>query len=128
MPTSRWARISPTAFQLARIRTLLEFFPIGKKLRYYPEFKQDIVFDTLILAYCVNGNYVYSSDAIDRDAEGNPTVFSWAVSAFSRAITNSPTGPHPWTANTPPSSAPDSATACTATDKGSASAATAVST
>ena len=70
------ARISPTAFQLARIRTLLEFFPIGKKLRYYPEFKQDIVFDTLILAYCVNGNYVYSSDAIDRDAEGNPTVFS----------------------------------------------------
>jgi hypothetical protein len=69
------AHNSPAAFQLARIRTLIEFFPIGKKLRYYPEFKQDIVFDTLILAYCVNGNYVYSSDSIDRDAEGNPTFF-----------------------------------------------------
>ena len=64
------AHNSPAAFQLARIRTLIEFFPIGKKLRYYPEFKQDIVFDTLILAYCVNGHYVYSSDSIDRDAEG----------------------------------------------------------
>ena len=53
------AHNSPAAFQLARIRTLIEFFPIGKKLRYYPEFKQDIVFDTLILAYCVNGHYVY---------------------------------------------------------------------
>ena len=69
------AHNSPAAFQLARIRTLIEFFPIGKKLRYYPEFKQDIVFDTLILAYCVNGSYVYSSDSIDRDAEGNPTFF-----------------------------------------------------
>ena len=69
------AHNSPAAFQSARIRTLIEFFPIGKKLRYYPEFKQDIVFDTLILAYCVNGNYLYSTDAIDRDAEGNPTVF-----------------------------------------------------
>lgn len=69
------AHNSPSAFQLARIRTLIEFFPIGKKLRYYPEFKQDIVFDTLVLAYCVNGNYVYSTDAIDRDAEGNPVVF-----------------------------------------------------
>lgn len=69
------ANASPTALQLARIRTLMEFFPIGKKLRYYPEFKQDIIFDTLILAYCVNGNYVYSTDAIDRDPEGNPTTF-----------------------------------------------------
>ncbi len=66
---------APGALHLARIRTLIEFFPIGKKLRYYPEFKQDIVFDTLILAYCVNGNYIYSADAIDRDAEGNPTTF-----------------------------------------------------
>ncbi|MFT3848174.1 MAG: hypothetical protein QM739_05705 [Propionivibrio sp.] len=69
------AHHSSAAFQLARIRMLIEFFPIGKKLRYYPEFKQDIVFDTLILGYCVNGGYVYSTDAIDRDAEGNPTVF-----------------------------------------------------
>jgi len=58
-----------------RFRTLVDFFPIGKKLRYYPEFKQDIVFDTLIVAYCVNGHYVYAGDSIDRDAEGYPLAF-----------------------------------------------------
>ena len=43
---------------IARVRTLIEFFPIGKKLRYYPEFNKDIVLDTLIVAYCVNGHFV----------------------------------------------------------------------
>lgn len=60
---------------LARIKTLIDFFPIGKKLRYYPEFKQDIVFDTLLLAYCVNGSFVYSADGIERDPDGTPTAF-----------------------------------------------------
>jgi len=60
---------------LERIKKLIEFFPIGKKLRYYPEFKQEIVFDTLVVAYCVNGNFVYSGEAIDRDPEGRPTLF-----------------------------------------------------
>ena len=57
---------------LDRIRTLIEFFQIGKKLRYYPEFKQDIVFDTLVVAYCVNG---HSMESIARDPEGYPTAF-----------------------------------------------------
>ena len=56
-------------------RTLVDFFPIGKKLRYYPEFQQEIVFDSLIVAYCVNGRFVYSGDAIERDVEGRPLAF-----------------------------------------------------
>lgn len=64
-----------TKADLDRIKTLIEFFQIGKKLRYYPEFKKDIVFDTLVVAYCVNGRFVYSMEAIDRDPEGFPTVF-----------------------------------------------------
>ena len=66
------AQAKPDAGQL---RTLIDFFPIGKKLRYYPEFKQDIVFDTLIVAYCVNGHFVYSSDAVERNGEGQPVAF-----------------------------------------------------
>jgi len=65
----------PMKIDLGQIKTLIDFFPIGKKLRYYPEFKQEIVFDTLIVAYRVNGNYVYSSEAIDRDPEGVPIAF-----------------------------------------------------
>ncbi|MFB0935427.1 MAG: PilZ domain-containing protein [Propionivibrio sp.] len=64
------ARIDPS-----RVRTLIEFFPIGKKLRYYPEFNKDIVLDTLIVAYCVNGYFVYSLESIETDADGTPTAF-----------------------------------------------------
>ena len=41
---------SAAKIDLGRVRTLIEFFPIGKKLRYYPEFNKDIVLDTLIVA------------------------------------------------------------------------------
>ena len=64
-----------SAPDLARIASLVEFFPIGKKLRYYPEFKQDIILDTLVVAYCVNGLYVYASEAIERDDEGRLLSF-----------------------------------------------------
>jgi hypothetical protein len=59
----------------AWLKALIELFPIGKKLRYYPEYKMDIVFETIIIAYCVNGHFLYSSTFIDRDADGFPTFF-----------------------------------------------------
>jgi len=58
-----------------RIKTLIEFFPIGKKLRYYPEFQKEIVFDTFIIGYCVNGSFVYSGESIDHDSQGYPIAF-----------------------------------------------------
>ena len=66
---------SAAKIDISRIRTLIEFFPIGKKLRYYPEFNKDIVLDTLIVAYCVNGHFVYSLESIETDADGTPTAF-----------------------------------------------------
>lgn len=64
------AKIDP-----GRIRALIEFFPIGKKLRYYPEFNKDIVLDTLVVAYCVNGHFVYSMESIETDRDGTPAAF-----------------------------------------------------
>lgn len=69
-----------------RFKTMLDFFPIGKKLRYYPEFKQDIVFDTLVVAYCVNGNYVYSSEAVERNADGFPVAFRSAENTVRTSV------------------------------------------
>lgn len=68
-------KTSQARLELERIKTIIEFFPIGKKLRYYPEFNKDIVLDTLVVAYCVNGNFIYSLEAIERDSEGLPTAF-----------------------------------------------------
>ncbi|MDR1709203.1 MAG: PilZ domain-containing protein [Candidatus Accumulibacter sp.] len=59
-----------------RIGKLIEFFPIGRKLRYYPEFNEDIVLDTLIVAYCANGHLLYSMDSVEIDGDGLPASFS----------------------------------------------------
>ncbi|MDR2112938.1 MAG: hypothetical protein LBQ62_07560, partial [Candidatus Accumulibacter sp.] len=60
---------------LERIGTLIEFFPIGKKLRYYPEFNKDIVLDTLVVAYCANGYFLYSMESVEMGRDGLPSVF-----------------------------------------------------
>ena len=65
----------PEKIDPGRIRTLIEFFPIGKKLRYYPEFNKEIVLDTLVVAYCANGHFIYSMESIETDRDGQPSVF-----------------------------------------------------
>jgi hypothetical protein len=60
---------------LDALKTLIEFYAIGKKLRYYPEFKRDVVFDTFVVGYAVNGYLIYSGEAIDRDSQGYPAMF-----------------------------------------------------
>ena len=52
------------------LRQVVEFFPIGKKIRYSPEYKKEVILDTLIVAYCVDGEYIYSWDAIEFDDRG----------------------------------------------------------
>ncbi|MBU1238042.1 MAG: hypothetical protein KJ634_14125 [Gammaproteobacteria bacterium] len=60
---------------LEELRQIVEFFPIGKKMRYSPEYKQEVILDTLIVAYCVDGEFIYSWDSIEFDDEGVPTAF-----------------------------------------------------
>lgn len=57
------------------LKDLLEFFPIGKRLRYCPEFKSEIIFDTFVVAYRVNGDFLYAADAIERSSDGYPISF-----------------------------------------------------
>jgi hypothetical protein len=53
------------------LKQIVDYFPIGKKIRYSPEYKKEVVLDTLIVAYCVDGEFIYSWDAIEFDLEGN---------------------------------------------------------
>ena len=39
-------------------------FPIGIRISYYPEYKEDITLDSIILAYAVNGDIFYSDTDI----------------------------------------------------------------
>lgn len=58
-----------------RLKMLGEHFPIGKKIRYFPEFQRDIVFHTIIIAWRVNDHYIYSREAIEKDGESVPAAF-----------------------------------------------------
>ncbi len=40
---------------------LMRYFPIGVKLRYFPEYQKDIMMDTVLVAYWINGELVYST-------------------------------------------------------------------
>ncbi len=57
------------------LKVLIDYFALGKKLRYIPEFKNEIVFDTIVVGYGVNEHFVYSRDSIEFDGEGNPLRF-----------------------------------------------------
>jgi len=46
--------------ELPRINELIQHFPVGEKLRYYPEYQKDCALDTIILGYAINGLFIYS--------------------------------------------------------------------
>jgi hypothetical protein len=62
-------------FDRDKLKMLADHFPIGMKLRYYPEYQREIVFDTIIIGYRVNDQFIYSRDALVLDEEGFPRGF-----------------------------------------------------
>lgn len=60
---------------LPSINELIKYFPIGEKVRYYPEFQKDAALDTLILGYGINGFYIYSPQEI-RSTPGVLRIFA----------------------------------------------------
>ena len=56
------------------LKILTEFLPIGKELRYYPDFQLVVVLDTIIVAYRVNDHFIYSRNAIKTEGNGNPSA------------------------------------------------------
>lgn len=62
-------------FDRDKLKLLVEHFPIGKKLSYFPEFLRDIVFQTFIIAYRVNGHFIYTNDEVVIDRAGFPVSF-----------------------------------------------------
>ena len=62
------------AMDSAKLKLLIELFPIGKVLRYSPDAQLVVVFDTIIVAYRVDDHYIYSRNAIKTDSDGNPAL------------------------------------------------------
>ncbi len=50
---------------------LMQYFPIGGGVRFYPEFQKDIVLQSLVIGYGINDYVVYSHNDIRSQYEGN---------------------------------------------------------
>lgn len=62
-------------FDRDQVKLFNEHFPIGKKLRYYPESHRQFFFRTIVIAYSINDQVLCAHDAILFDDEGFPTGF-----------------------------------------------------
>lgn len=55
---------------------MLPYFPIGSNLKYFPEYRQEITLDSIIIAYLINNEIVYSNNEITCTADGNELILN----------------------------------------------------
>ncbi|HHJ80911.1 MAG TPA: PilZ domain-containing protein, partial [Candidatus Tenderia electrophaga] len=55
---------------------LMRHFPVGAKLQYYPEYQKNIVLDSVVIAYAINGIFVYSTAGLSCDESSGVLQFS----------------------------------------------------
>jgi hypothetical protein len=67
--------VPPASVSAERLIDLMRCFPIGGKLRYYPEHRKDIVLESIVIAYGVNNQLVYTQNDIQIDADDGSLVF-----------------------------------------------------
>jgi len=60
---------------IAKINEVIQCFPIGKKVRYFPEFQTQLTLDSIIIAYCINKELIYSQNDIHYDIVADKDVF-----------------------------------------------------
>lgn len=48
---------------------LFRYFPVGRKVDYYPEYREEITLDTIIIAYQINNKVVYATSEISCSAD-----------------------------------------------------------
>jgi hypothetical protein len=54
---------------------LMHHFPIGTKVKYYPEYRKEILLDSVVIAYAINDKIVYSVSNLDCDAASGKIEF-----------------------------------------------------
>lgn len=60
---------------IAGINEVVRCFPIGKKIRYFPEFQKQLVLDSIIIAYSINKVLVYSLNDLRYDVISGKDTF-----------------------------------------------------
>lgn len=59
-----------SGYDPVKLRMLAVHFPIGRKLRYYPEYLRTAVLNTIVIAYRIDDHYIYSNDQVLMNPDG----------------------------------------------------------
>ncbi len=57
-------KVEKKSISCETVVNLMHYFPIGTRLRYYPEYQKDIMMNTLLVAYWINGDLIYSTKGV----------------------------------------------------------------
>lgn len=60
---------------ITKINEIVQCFPIGKKIRYFPEFQTQLTLDSIIIAYSINNELIYSQKDLVYDTVSDKDVF-----------------------------------------------------
>jgi len=59
----------------AQLAELMQCFPIGCKIRYFPDDQEDLALDSILIAYGINDHLVYTQNDIRSHMDGREHVF-----------------------------------------------------
>lgn len=54
---------------------VMRHFPVGAKVQYYPEYRKEIVLESVVIAYAINGEYIYSAHGLNCDEQSGALTF-----------------------------------------------------
>ncbi|MCF6255342.1 MAG: hypothetical protein L3J98_04495 [Gammaproteobacteria bacterium] len=78
------ARAEPLS--IAKLTELFRYFPLGEKIRYYPEYQKEGALETIVLGYNVNGQFVFSPVDIGCQQDGERDVLRLTVDGQERLV------------------------------------------
>ena len=71
---------------IAKLTELFRYFPLGEKMRYYPEFQKEGALETIVLGYSVNDQFVFSPVDICCQQDGERDVLRLTVDGHERLV------------------------------------------
>jgi len=71
---------------IAKLTELFRYFPLGEKIRYYPEYQKEGALETIVLGYSVNGQFVFSPVDIGCQQDGERDVLRLTVDGQERLV------------------------------------------
>lgn len=54
---------------------VMRHFPVGSRVHYYPEYRKEIVLESVVIAYAINGDYIYSAHGLNCDEKSGALTF-----------------------------------------------------